>query len=675
MVPDIKQEEWDETHRMVKSLMMRNSLLHWETADARTVTILQDNGLLADAEPHVVGEHTVAVLKDVNHPDRLPLAPGPLIWHRADGSDSRRAVFPVSNYLFSHVRDLRDAALTHFEGLTSAEPEALGQGVKAVIAQYGGNLRSDDESRWRRAAVLIADAISDDFLCNLAGVRQGLHMRLEQVVYLPKVLCPPVASLLALEQPPLKPSEQMGEIEQIISDCAGTSSLAEACRLYYRRLGHLPLAGRLSLLRVVSDWVERGGAQEQVWYQVWEWANGIPSPLPRYHACSVFVQRPDLVPPDEFRDLWNEILEVVHAPLGEQHLKWTQAWRLRCELARHYASYIECNLPGMDGERIAASSLWLAEQVSMALEIRPEAANHFSNEAVPKEARISSLLHAMSHPPITPSNLRYATLYLPSLWSLSLQCLMGPNLGGLDPSSASGEVLAEVRSAIVRGVLASFPVRAKCSAEAVYGFEESLAPAASIWRYLPDDSRDRQLLMLVKPDQQTPEPQQIADSLKTMAECVPRMQRFIAGDLLVRAYTGEVPIDLVWEWVSGKEWTREVLLKVDLDALGVLVDALREIQQQYGDKWASHLPHLFAIACEEAVGDSDRRKFLFAAAVLSSMVSDRVSAIQRLVHSRERQGYRAEVDHSRSQLQALRNIAPPWMAARIRATLASLHPV
>jgi hypothetical protein len=181
--------------------------------------------------------------------------------------------------------------------------------------------------------------------------------------------------------------------------------------------------------------------------------------------------------------------------------------------------------------------------------------------------------------------------------------------------------------------------------------------------------------MLVKPDQQAPEPQQVADSLKAMAKSVPSMQRFIACDLLVRAYTGEVPLDAVWEWVSGKEWIREVLLTVDLDALGLLLDALHEIQVQHGDKWASHLPHIFAIACEEAIEDSHRREVLFGATVLSSMVSDLVSAIQRLLHARHKQRLQAEVDHWRTQLRELQKLSPPWIAARMRATLASLRPV
>ena len=94
------------------------------------------------------------------------------------------------------------------------------------------------------------------------------------------------------------------------------------------------------------------------------------------------------------------------------------------------------------------------------------------------------------------------------------------------------------------------------------------------------------------------------------------------------AYLGNLPLEVMWERLTNDAWRSGVLLKGNLQAVELLFDAWAETQIHYGDKWRSHLSHYYAIACEDAQGESARQELLFACTVISSLMSDTVSGLE-----------------------------------------------
>jgi len=141
------------------------------------------------------------------------------------------------------------------------------------------------------------------------------------------------------------------------------------------------------------------------------------------------------------------------------------------------------------------------------------------------------------------------------------------------------------------------------------------------------------------------------------------------------AYSGEVPSSQIWQCMSEEAFRQKILVGGSEMALHALANALIEMQvQEWGD-WASSLTHFFAAAGEAVSGNEDREWFLFACTVLASMSTDTVSAVHRLLLGTHRKRFRGPADFWLKQIDAVRDLAPPWIAGKLRALTAALNSV
>src|SRR5205823_4328977 len=95
-------------------------------------------------------------------------------------------------------------------------------------------------------------------------------------------------------------------------------------------------------------------------------------------------------------------------------------------------------------------------------------------------------------------------------------------------------------------------------------------------------------------------------ALKRLATLDEARQRLTVHRLHVTAVAGEVSADILWEIVADPRWRHETFLKSGDGSVGLLYDALAEVQARQGGKWTSHLPHFLALACEQSQAGSDR---------------------------------------------------------------------
>src|SRR5262249_11333671 len=145
------------------------------------------------------------------------------------------------------------------------------------------------------------------------------------------------------------------------------------------------------------------------WSDIWAWADSIGGPLPRYHACQVFVENSSYVPEGENGALWREILETMVVPDKKADwLRWNLPWRLRCELLRHFTAHFECNAPGEDGERIAAAALWVTERVARACSLPVVDIARLLDQTIEPTEDQSRGVWKIARPPTRSCSLRYA---------------------------------------------------------------------------------------------------------------------------------------------------------------------------------------------------------------------------------------------------------------------------
>lgn len=130
----------------------------------------------------------------------------------------------------------------------------------------------------------------------------------------------------------------------------------------------------------------------------------------------------------------------------------------------------------------------------------------------------------------------------------------------------------------------------------------------------------------------------------------------------------------VWDLLSDEEWRQRVLGAVDDRVLGLLIEPLSLLEVENQDKWFSLLPYYLAELCEKTENE-ERRRSLFLYVVHTSLASDTVSLICRLLRGSQRAKFVKLAQEFRDHVDGMWAFYPPWVQGRLRGLLASLHVV
>jgi hypothetical protein len=678
---EMSKEELRKATRAFRRKIAQVGLKHVDAVDARTAAVLKKNSILRrdwlydEVESRLIGE----IVADPSHPKRFPIRPGPAIVRVT--TESSRTVVPVVVLLLAEDVEVRKAALAHFEHAGEGSNPWLTPKTIHVLSNCKRQLLLSNSKGWRTAGIRIHDAIRDDWLCNLQGLAQAAELHFNDGIqeYLSPVLRPTVTSLDSISMAVWSPGQERSKIDAMIADAVSSAeTLTEALQRYYSKLGHLPLAGALGMGEVACRWAEKANAPECIWDEVWKWAEQTKGPLPRYHACVAMIDNPELVPSSSWTLLCDEVASIVHSSRREaeaiQEPPSAQAWRVRCELAKHYCQHLECRLPNADSERIAGLSWWLAERVALLLGSK-EGIRDFRAGPLHYQSSVSAQVWHLARPRVSTSLLRHATIGINSMWGLSLACELRHALPSIAPESMTPECREQLEGALKAYVLSAFPLTPVVESSQAYAFEATVLPTAKGWIDIaqPGESRDALLAFVAAVERVTQ-----ADELQRVLERLPETgladQVLIGNVLTVATYLGQASIDRIWERVVDAKWREAVLLRMDDHPLEMLFDALREIQLQQNDKWSWDMPHVYAHACEKAP-NPERRRLLFAMAVLSSLSAGTVSAIERLLTGELRDQLANEVSYWREAIEEVWRLAPPLASSQMRAMLAVLPAV
>lgn len=665
------QEQVAVARRLMKARMMANGLHHLGgRLDSRTVFLLLSNKLLRNVRQEPLQEDMTEIVANSVHPKRLSTEWGPLVFVQEE--ENRRVVVTVAELLIDPDARRRRAALDHVErGIGELTPR-----TREVLKENREHFRRSQRSQWLRPAVSIHDAITTDFFFNLAGVRQSVERHFDEAFnyYWPRVLRPSLSSIDSIRPPIWNPREQTEEIEKCVRECVQRAdTLIEAVDAHYRKCGYLPLAATLSIPRVVTEWQEHSETSEDVWSRIWAWANEEPDPVRRYHACCVFLHEPRFLPEDAAGELWSEVAKITSSSGTDfDDPSADETWRLRCDLASHYCQYIESILPGQDGDVTAAFAWWLAFQVADAVSSSVLDIQDLRKQAVRPFAVTSDAVRRLVHPPTEGSALRYTTLFLPSVWSFSLLCQVGRNIESLRAT----EIDAQDKTAITRSMKEWLPTgfhRSVSENAPVYAFDKGLASSAHDWITTAGETAEQtDFEALIGLKTRADNLEELLDAIGSLAEFNPSMQFLVAIFLGEVVYSGIPHADALWNKLQDSKWRESAFLQGSTETTAMLCDLLIEAQAKASDDWRTHLPHFLAMACESSSGDQERQQLLFAFVVMSSISTDTVSALRRLLHGRHRHTLHKYVLVWKANLESLIETAEPWIAARMRPVLGEL---
>jgi hypothetical protein len=382
---------------------------------------------------------------------------------------------------------------------------------------------------------------------------------------------------------------------------------------------------------------------------------------------------PELVPDTCAGEFWTRLASIMSTG-REQDEKEPGDIRLplMCELAQHYCHYFASNVLGGDGETIASFAWWISRELVAA--IPAESLSYVAEKTLPRMMFASYSEHRFLHPCTKGSPLQYGTIFLESIWAMSIVCHLADCT-----SSLSRETIADAdRTAItaeLEGVLvAGFP---RTVARETYAFDADVLPSAASWITAigVQEEIDR-FNVLVRLDTRHMKQADLLDSTDSFSQYVPPAQVLLARLFHIAGYSEDLSPDGLWQRLVEPTWRKSVLENGRVDAMCMICDTVIDVVTKANAEWAVQLPHFFAAAFEACAADNTQRercKCLLILALVACVCTQTVSAAERLVQSCVGdETLRQALERIREHLRWLVDVAQPASAGRIRPVLLAI---
>lgn len=672
-------EDFRKALRGIQFLMRNYALQQFDRIGPRTLVALQNLGLIDDPVEAIGANVDIPVIENSDHPRRVRLSAGPLLAYLTEDEIPKQMIIELPVLLYSGLMSVRKAALRSLDRMVSVGALELSPKTRQIWGQLRGALGSEVPEEWRPAAIEANDAFGNDFLFALQGVRQSLECKpvFQEGLnsFVPHILHPAMSSLDSIVLTVGNPDSEHIRLDEVVQEAVREAkTLREACERFYVKLGYLPLAPQYGMPEVVSRWLSAHPGAD-VWADVWSWARAKFGPVPRYHACSVFVCHPEMVPADKYSELWREILAGIQA--SEKEVAATdggESWLLRRELARHFVYHLEAYLPDQNGGKIACLAWWCSERVAELFPGESETIRFYRKNWIEKAAERSAQIWLAASPHIERSYLRYATSVLPFPWGAGLLALLGANLERLAPDEQPPETQAQFHEAIILQLISALPFPTDAPAAATYSLEYPMSEVALTWALHQPREQRKALEQLVTTSRRLGSIDGLCSALRMIGESSLADQVAVGLALKAKSYTDPQVGAAVWEILSDEQWRHRVLGTIEERVLGLLIEGFTILQVDNQGKWFTLLPHYLADLCEKTE-DEGRRRSLFLYVVHASLASDTTSAVRRLLRGRQKVKFIDLAMECRNRAETMWAMYPAWVQGRLRGLLANLHVV
>lgn len=654
----------------VKKFIAAMAFKHMKTVDLCAWAFLTKNKIL-DSTPPITDDKIYEILSNKEHKDRIVLQNnGPLLFFNEDGKPT---VEKIVNLISANQVPFRKIAYNHF--IKMQPGHEIGFSTVDKLKKIEEELISDD---WIQSAITFCDIVNADWLCNLMGLQQSFEIGDEKAIqeYATDVFRPSIASAESIGIGVLQPSYAKDSYIQDLSQIYEKSSnLYDLLDKYYYKYGHIPLCYEYSLYSMLDTFFAKHSYNnQQKWDNLWQWADSKKSPLSRYHVCHYFVHNSKNVPAEKLQILYDELFNIVYTPKEEgNELQWTSAWRLRCEIAKHFGQFLESRLPGANTERIYSQAWWMAEKIASVFGNCTEDIAAFRKYTISSEGYLSNMIWQTARPRIQSSSLRYATLITGSLWAVSAISQIDNNFLEYVCKTELPNKGLFVQS-IIGAMSDFFPLKQVERANAIYAYDVTcIKTAEHLSNNYPDTEITLKFSVFVLIAKQLSDTKIFMEQIKSISEYQQGKQLITAVAMRVMAHTDLIENeDEFWRNICNEEWLEKVFLAENETVVNSVITSLIEIMLQKQDKWAWQLPHLFSIICKKHINDEKTKKLAFACVVISSICSDTYSALQRTLLNNKADIYELQNAWSKRLLE-IYHIAPDYTKSRLRPVLLCLN--
>ena len=668
-----------EESKALASVFMRNVTGETASLHLRHVLMCKLRGLFESLESPSLDAQALAMLRREGGVESPCSVAGPLLFVPKNQNDVE--VLGISDALLNEDREQRGLALQFLHSL-DAEEGILCPSTRQRLDEAEKAFLSEDRREWTVPAIELHHLLREDFLLNLAGMRQSQATNYQEGLneYISALLTPTLQGMRGLPVPVMKPTEQWDMIVEHLDKLSKESdTLEELLDGYFEYCGHLPLDGACSLGGLLHEWRKRNEEVEGLVQQLWAWADERKSPLARYHVCQALCTHADLLDDATSIRFWYETQLVICAGAEDEETR-ADDWKLRCQLAQHYCKHIESLNWSSDGEPVAAIAWWLAEKVSSLFGNRAEnIRNTLDYLERSDDVSWTSEKWRLLRPVVQPSRLWYITLNVRSPWG---EAAFG-QLDKLDKERL--QKVPETYLGPITDALCGSLWYAYCfendEDDPVFAFDANHVLAlADAWSELDKDEHRAQMTRILREAViALSDPERLFDTLRKTEGLNDAELMLAVHGIKGMICTDRKALERVDALFAKQDWLERILTTSPAVIAEELFNGVAELVGQCHlagsekKSWFYDLPHTFADACEKSVEeDDDRRLLFFTMVVLVCLQTDTSSALHRLVNGSERDQFGDEIEKWRDRLEQARLMAPSALAARIRPILSTL---
>ena len=585
----------------------------------------------------------------------------------------RKAV-AVTDLLGSPVSDTRSLAMAAILRTgDGAVPRLLSTTVQKLESERARLLGSES---WQHSAIAILDALNDDWLFQLALLRQCVDNRIDGAVarHAADVLRPSGTAIFGLARDFLGDGVAASFPGLVARIAESAVSAEEAIERYMVDVGSMPLGGALSAEGLLREWSKAHDGNIPRFISLLDWAKSQQSPLATHHVCRIGAAWPETLSVEDWPVFWQQVTSNLRGWSDASAVDPTRRrWELLSTLTAHFARFNEFATPvSIDSQNTCALAMWQAERVAGVFG-NAESLSWTTGKLAEPELKRTAWIWAMARPAATRSSVRFASLNSRTLWETALLADIDRNIELLMLNSASVPQLNALAESVIAAFVTGFPPRAEVDAL----FDFGSLPRKLLAAFGKVGSAE-QLSMLAGVAQLadtvlSPEDLLRAIGTKQVGEGPNSHAQFFAFRARMLAYVGELPDEAAWAVVSDRQWRKAVFVEGGPDLIEPVFDAMCELLTHNPGRWKVRFPHMLAETLEQDCEAGPDRDTVFGLLILSCVATETTSALERVLHGHAAVHLRDQVDFWRSRFLDLMPACPEWVKGRLRATLVVLH--
>jgi predicted nucleic acid-binding protein len=653
----------------IKKIIFNTAFKHQDKIDYYTWASLYKNKILKHSVPIDDGK-VYEILSNKNHAERiLTKSNGPLLCFK---QDNKPTVAKIAILIFTSNLRWRKSVWDHFINMQPGHE--IGHSTLENLKQIEKEITAED---WVQAAMSFYDRVNSDWLCNLGGLQQSIEIDSSLIqeystyVFRPTIESVSSIGIGALESTSLK-EEYTKDLLQISKESSDLNSLLDK---YYAKYGHIPLAYDYSLSSVLDGFFEKNTFDnQQKWESLWAWADTKNSPLPLYHICSYFVRNIKIVPKEKYQKLFEELLNILHEQENiTSELKWTAAWKLRYNIAKHFGQFIEAKLPGANTEQIYSQAWWMSEKLAQIYGNNSKNINSFNKHVIDAEESLSNYIWQKARPRTQNSSLRYVTIMAPSLWATSIVFQIDNKLlEYICENDLSNKNL--FLHSVTFSLMTLFPLYLKNKVDLVYAYDQAcLKPVEYISNNLPESVMKQTFEDLISASNELRNENILLKKIKDIPNQSFDDQLLSYIAMRTMAYTNFVQDeDKLFEIICNNNWLEKILLTSESIIAETILSSLLETIIQKRDRWSWQIPHLFSIAFQNNVNNEKVSNLAFACVIISSICSDTCSALRRTLLYNTKNTNKLK-NHWSKELQEVYHVSSDYTKSRLRPIILCLN--